>query len=523
MIHSNFQKTVIKVLLLTVVMGFVFGSIFEAQEVKAIANWVVPSGTMATLATSVPEFSWVQYLKDVLAGIGYALAHKISTKFLDKFVHKLTSKYKIRNYLYYDQVLSNYYLVNFIRDKITDPDLRQIYVLMEAAYISGQPTGLANAPNPNKALIPRIKTAVANLYTNETGVDPNNIANPPANISNRDYLRQAQFFYLNSPGYTEANLRSRFGAFQANATTAAQLEVLVGNSLKAGRFIGGTCSVTTPVSESGATIDPKTSPEACAQAGGTWDKSALDEARSFIDNPTAYVSSHLVSSIGEKINANYNPNNFWFVIGQLLGNAIWNNLLLDKPNGVLNEDPRGYTPEAYSSSNSNLNQIDLDGDGQPDGYDIDNDGIIDNCIFGGTAPNCTTSSSLNTGPPGGGAVWVDCGVPPASIIPDPMPTMQQVMTDFPGLVLDENITPNDRETFTAIVAWRLHQIDSNWGRKDAGNGRPISQDTLGYLRPDVGPGRFEAVDIISSSGILQTGCYGVVPAVQNWIQPVQAP
>ena len=68
-----------------------------------------------------------QILKDVGLGALRTAALKASNMFLDKFVNKLQDKYKIRNYLYYDRLLSDYYLHRLIADKITDPDFSLMY------------------------------------------------------------------------------------------------------------------------------------------------------------------------------------------------------------------------------------------------------------------------------------------------------------------------------------------------------------------------------------------------------------
>lgn len=407
---ASVVKLTVKALLVAVVVTQVFGGLMVAQPIPEAKAFPVTGigaamgiGSEVASVPSVERFSWHTFLNDVFTQVALGIAYAFVQDFMHRFVNKLTEKYKIRNYLYYDQVLSNYYLNNFLRDKIDDPDLRRIYVLMESAYVTGRPTGTtpgSSGIDPRQALIPRLKRAIADLYKNQTGVDPVVVANPPANMSNRDYLRYSQYFYFNNPGYTESNLRGKFGEFQSNATTASQLEVIVGNSLKAGRFIGGQC-----VDDIGAidtqTTPVATTPEGCQQIGGRWEQSALDQARSFIDNPTAYVDKWMNSIVLQITGANFDPNNFWFVIGNSFGRFLVNRLMVDKANGVLNEDPRGYTPSDpdLGTGTEGGTPIDLDADGTPDGYDIDGDGQADTCVFGGAAPACTTSGdALNPTP-----------------------------------------------------------------------------------------------------------------------------
>jgi hypothetical protein len=409
-------KTTVKILLVAVIATQVFGGIMAVQSIpkaEAIAPTIGANAAMGATAifTSVPElenFSWHKFLDDVFKQVSLGIAYAMAQHFMQRFVNKLTEKYKIRNFLYYDQVLSNYYLNNFLRDKISDPDLRQIYVLLESGYVTGQPTGTTpgTGPDPRQALIPRLKRAITDLYIEETGIDPYYIANPPPDSDLDKYAAQAQYFYFNNPGYTESNVRANFGEFQSNATTAAQLEVIVGNGLKAGRFIGGWCEISILAEadrgDEVAGVDSNIStPQACEANGGIWRQSALDQARSFIDNPTAYVDKWMGGFIESITKTNFDPNNYWFVIGNAFGRFLTNRLMIDKPNGVLNEDPRGYAP-----SDPNLGQgnpggdgIDIDGDGQADGYDLDGDGQMDTCIFGGTAPTCTGSTSITNPQP----------------------------------------------------------------------------------------------------------------------------
>lgn len=121
---------------------------------------------------------------------------------------------------------------------------------------------------------------------------------------------------------------------------------------------------------------------------------------------------------------------------------------------------------------------------------------------------------------GGGGEFVACDNPPDTLSPDPMPIMQQVKSDFPDFDLKDESPGGGRDKFTTEVAKRLNAVDSKWGRKKSSSGAPISTDTLGYLRPDVGPDRFEAVDlIVGSTGALQRGCVGAVGSSQVWVAP----
>lgn len=378
--------------------------------------------------TSVPEvlrFDWHRFKIDLFQGIMRGIAYKLAQTYMNRFVNKLTEKYKIRNFLYYDQVLSNYYLGNYLRDKIQDPDLRYIYQLMDSAYVTGQDTRLSGQPNPQNALIPRLKQLIYQRYLDEGGIPTALIDNPdPATIDRESYLKAGYYYAFNNPGFTEVNLNAQYGHYQSSATTAAQLEIIVGNGLKAGRLIGGYCEIDT-LFTLGTQVDPTTgasqgpvsisTPQDCQKNGGVWKASALDQARSFIDNPTAYVNNWMTSQIDKIISNNYDPTNFWFVIGNSFGQFLTSKLFLDSSNGgVLPDgDSRGYTPSGSNLGNippTGANGTDIDGDGVEDFYDYDNDGVADICIYGGTAPTCTGSASLTTGGGTTGGTFPPLGV-----------------------------------------------------------------------------------------------------------------
>jgi len=450
--NQSIAKFLVSIFLLSQVLTF--GSMFIAPKP---AQAFLGFGDLTIKIGDVYDV-----LKDVGLGALRQVALQVSNKFLTKLTSKLQEKYKIRNYLYYDQILTSYYLNNFINDKVDDPNLRQIYGLLAAGFITGDSTGTTNQPNRSKALIPRLKQAISDYYVSKGGIDPTKIYNPGSFSSDREYFAAAESYFYNMPSYTESNLRAEFGAMQSAATTAAQLEVTVGNGLKAGRVIGGTCNLpegptstapeswlmrlgfvkvaqaqTAPLEATPnnnftplpGSISPNTpsnagslnqtyDPNTCQAVGGTWSPSALDRARSFIDNPTASVASWLDGAIHTHLKGNFDPNSFWAVIGSLVGNIIFNQLTLDKSEGGLIEDPNyNYTPNFTQPSGGSTFGLDgisvgtpiyLDGDTIIDAYDTDNDGQPDICVYGGLStgsravpgPPCKPSSNaLDTPPP----------------------------------------------------------------------------------------------------------------------------
>ncbi|HEX9502789.1 MAG TPA: hypothetical protein VF974_00510 [Patescibacteria group bacterium] len=430
---------------------------------------IAPKTAQAVFPTI--DIRWVA--ERIGIGIARGVLERFTEQFLTRFTNKLVDKYKIRNYLYYDRVLTDYYLNRYIADNITDPDLRDVYSLMERAAITGQPTGTTGGINPSKALIPRLNKAINKAYTNRGGIDPQKIYNPSSFNSDREYFAAAQAYFSNPPSFTEQNLQGEFGAFQSSATSASQLEILAGKGIKNGRIIGGSCKggipsnqvtpgippgqlpgtvvpLPTPpggaynpnmlsplasilnklgiikVASAQAVADPNTSPAACKAGGGEWQASLVDQARSFIDNPTAFIEKNLDAAISQHFNNLYNPStDFWTQVGKSFGKFIWNQLGLDKTGGVLTDSPNVYAGTDYGDPNATTpapgqlspGDIDIDGDGIADAVSYSGTGIIDHCIFGGTPPNnCIGSATiLNSGgtlPPAG---------PPPSGFPPPQP------------------------------------------------------------------------------------------------------
>ena len=590
---------------------------------------------------------------DIAKDIGLAAAYRIglnySNQYLTRFVNQVLDKYKIRNYLYYDKVLTNWYMNQYIYDKVADPDLRAIYTLLQRTYITGESTGYTGGIDQRKALIPRIRAAIAKQYTNNGGIDSQKIYNPGTDVTDREYFATAQAYFSNPPSFTEQQVLGEFAAAQGAASAAAGQEQDAGGGFKAGR----STKTSTGTDSNGVTFS---------------------QVISAIENPASFVQDFTNETLKIIFENNYgvDPNNLWSAVGSLLGNFIFNKLSLNTSSGVWNE--YGDTYKDTSSNSYNTKDIDLDADGIPDGQDSNNDNIPDSCYHGGVTPNCTPSRQasntpyfvplcgaldqaitditsynafintytshfkddqhfeneadsdvwvrkssiasnaidnivnsienyhisyldpieINVGrysnfmssvvaslakdhdldlslnplsfgggglsalksntqsildylirvknelgscsapntqaagqvsppvildPPvddSGGGGFVECDNPPNTISPDPRPVVQQIRSEFPNLDLTVDA---QRFEFTHRVAYRLWQQDNKWGQKNAGDNRPTSDDAIGYLRPDVGPGRFEAVDLLGGGVTIQRGCYGVVGAEQNWIQP----
>jgi hypothetical protein len=422
-------------LVATLISQVLFGVLFvqpkQAQAVFGVGDF--------TFNTEI----WNPYdiAKEVTKAILVRTAVNYSNEYLTRFVNKAVDKYKIRNFLYYDRVLSDFYLNRFISDKIDDPELRQIYQLLEGIYLTGNAPGLTAAQR-REALIPQLKNAVYQHYLDQGGIPTETVFRPPANLSAIDYYSLSYAYYLNPPSFTEQNLRGSFGAFQSSATTAAQLEVLVGNGLKAGRVIGGTCNLdpnglvtVDSVDVSGPGTDdldleevegdakqnelarirgldgvPKTL-QACESAGGEWQPSAIDQARGFIDNPTLFVEGQLRGALDNVWKTNFDPNNPFAAIGSLLGDFIFKKLQLNNSGSsgidVLDDGGDFYTPN--TGSEARFSEFDLDEDGFPEGYITitgPNGGQVVACYHGirdseidpGDETRCVESSKTGNSP-----------------------------------------------------------------------------------------------------------------------------
>lgn len=416
MIMTLAKNKILKGLAMALIAGQLAISInFVLMPKKAEAFWGIGDFTFNTEVAN-----WYDVFKDISLAAAERIAISYANKYLTKFVDKLVDKYRIKNYLYYEKVLSGYYLNQYIYDNVDDPDLRAIYNLL-ATDLKNRATVTDPKTGKKQPVLAALKEKIDNFYYKRGGVDPNYITNPPGWLTAQEYYSLSYLYYGRTPNFTAQTLRSEFGDIDASSETAAEQEIAAGKGLKNDRapldgVIPKVCvgfqKLPNENNDPLLNQNPRSSKAACEAQAGKWEVDATGLAQSVIQNPSGFIHDFATGAIKQVFEANFGKSNsIYSAIGSLLGNFIFKKLNLDNNrksdngfDGTLNEKGDKYDSKDAAAV-PRVKDIDADGDNIPDGQDVDGDGklqsVTDTCYHGGTPnkpPGCTGSESAVTSP-----------------------------------------------------------------------------------------------------------------------------
>lgn len=378
---SKFKITIVTYLVITLIFGqslVAFEYLFKPQPAKAFLGIGDISFDFNTEIGNPYDIA-----KDIAKAAVARIATDYANKFLSGFMDKLLDKYKIRNYLYYDKLLTDFYANQYIASKVSDPDLRNAFFAASELY-SYDFTGANADPNAKAAqkqkAIQKLQEAKKAFYYKNGGVDESIINHKPAGMSDYDYYQAAMAYANYPPSFAGNEVDAQFMGILADASSASDQEIRDGKGMKASRSLVN-------VSATGS--------------------EGLNKAISVINNPAGYINDYLNGALTTFLNKHFNSSNSdtFSAIGSALGNMIFNKLQLnsDDSSDVIDETGLGYT--ADDGSVPTLIEIDSDKDGIPDGTDNNNDGKLDNvmdtCFHGGSPVDnggCQKSSLVGSSP-----------------------------------------------------------------------------------------------------------------------------
>lgn len=387
---------------------FLIGFLIAAQLTFSFSFLLVPKPAKAflgigdfTFTTEVGNF--YDILKDVGLGVAQRIAINYANKYIQRFVDKLIDKYRIKDYLAYEKVLSGYYLNQYVYQNVDDPDLRAIYGILARDINSRANVTLNGQTRP---VLAALRDKIDDYYYGYSGANPNWIYNPDTFANDRDYFEAARAYFASPPYFAYEEVYSQFAGLQSRTTSAAQQEIGNSDGLKndratpTGTLAKHCTSLPAQYTDEEGTQQPTPKANAvrtegdCRYYGGQWTVNPGGVALSVIRNPSSFVHDFATNGIKSIFEANFGiRDNIYTTIGSLLGNFLFNKMNLNTSSGTLNEvgddpQPDNGTPEDV------VTQTDLDGDGIADVI-VDADGN-ESCIYGGLDDG---SGGVQIGPP----------------------------------------------------------------------------------------------------------------------------
>ena len=382
--------------------------LLAGQIAFSFAFLLVPKPAQAFLGIGDITFNTeIGNVYDIMKDIGLAAAQRIAIQFANKyiqqFVDKLIDKYRIKDYLAYDKVLSGYYLNQYIYNNVDDPDLRAIDNIL-ATNISGRVQYTDPQTGQKKPALVALREKLDTYYYGLGGIDSNRIFYPGTYYkTDQDYFAAAQAYFANPPDFSRQQVYEQYAKLQDQANAASNQEIASSNGLKNDRsplqgVIAHKCNNFDGTWADYLKDDPRGSQTACTAAGGTWVVDGNGLISSVIQNPSGFIHDFATASINQIFQDNFGlSDNIYTQIGSLLGDFLFKQMTLGSGSGTLEESNQGYIPPG-SGSQPSVTNIDIDGDGISDVVQ-DSQGN-QSCIYGGIPiQNADGSTTSTVGPP----------------------------------------------------------------------------------------------------------------------------
>jgi len=364
------------------IASFFLVAVLVSQTFFGIQYLVRPTPAQALFGIGDITFSFnteiaspYQVFKDIGTAAAKRIAKSYIDKYLGKFVDQLLDKYKIKNYLYYASMLDMYYLNQYIGDQIGDPDLRQVYLTLANNVKINIYTNSEVEKRKQKESLQQFQEIKTKYHEDNGGISSQQVLYPDPNMSDLEYFDMLGAYFSNPEEASEEALRGSFSKMVGSAREAADREIANSNGVK----------------------NERTRQEQVVNGVRT--------VQHIISNPSFFVQELARGGVDQLFANSADANNIWSTVGSLVGNFVFKKLDLltagsDSNSNVIQEYP---TSPLDPNSPTLGETIDMDGDGFPEGEDVDGDGALESpedvCFHGGVPGvdlGCTQSRNVSS-------------------------------------------------------------------------------------------------------------------------------